>query len=141
MLFTLSTEYLFYFIRIGAKAEIDFHDCAIVQTIEFTAAGANSELPQPMSAQEVENMTLALKTNDGDGHGEHCGGCWSSQGAASSCGSGDCSLKQQAGDGFRDEDLTNSAYVTSQLLLSRLKCCRSRFRVYEASLWPKKFTA
>jgi splicing factor 3A subunit 1 len=32
-----------------------------VQTIEFTAADANSELPPPMSVQEVENMTLAQK--------------------------------------------------------------------------------
>jgi hypothetical protein len=32
-----------------------------VQTIEFTTADANSELPPPMSVQEVENMTLAQK--------------------------------------------------------------------------------
>jgi splicing factor 3A subunit 1 len=32
-----------------------------VQTIEFTAVDANSELPPPMSVQEVENMTLAQK--------------------------------------------------------------------------------
>lgn len=32
-----------------------------MQTIEFTAADANSELPPPMSVQEVENMTLAQK--------------------------------------------------------------------------------
>ena len=44
-----------------AFAEIDWHDYAIVQTIEFTAADANSELPAPMSVQEVENMTLAQK--------------------------------------------------------------------------------
>ncbi|KAF8892613.1 Pre-mRNA splicing factor PRP21 like protein-domain-containing protein [Infundibulicybe gibba] len=44
-----------------ARAEIDWHDNAIVQTIEFTAADANSELPPPMSVQEVENMTLAQK--------------------------------------------------------------------------------
>ncbi|THH14717.1 hypothetical protein EW146_g5648 [Bondarzewia mesenterica] len=42
-------------------AEIDWHDYAIVQTIEFTAADAASELPPPMSVQEVENMTLAQK--------------------------------------------------------------------------------
>lgn len=46
---------------IVAFAEIDWHDYAIVQTIEFTAADANSELPPPMSVQEVENMTLAQK--------------------------------------------------------------------------------
>lgn len=44
-----------------AFAEIDWNDYAIVQTIEFTAADANSELPPPMSVQEVENMTLAQK--------------------------------------------------------------------------------
>ncbi|PFH52369.1 hypothetical protein AMATHDRAFT_46246 [Amanita thiersii Skay4041] len=44
-----------------AFAEIDWHDYAIVQTIEFTAADANAELPTPMSVQEVENMTLAQK--------------------------------------------------------------------------------
>ncbi|KAF8638509.1 hypothetical protein AX16_010492 [Volvariella volvacea WC 439] len=44
-----------------AFAEIDWHDYAIVQTIEFTAADANAELPAPMSIQDVENMTLAQK--------------------------------------------------------------------------------
>ncbi|KAH9946294.1 Pre-mRNA splicing factor PRP21 like protein-domain-containing protein [Epithele typhae] len=44
-----------------AFAEIDWHDYAIVQTIEFTAADATSELPPPMSVQEVESMTLAQK--------------------------------------------------------------------------------
>ncbi|KAJ8517550.1 hypothetical protein ONZ45_g5272 [Pleurotus djamor] len=44
-----------------AFAEIDWHDYAIVQTIEFTVADANAELPPPMSVQEVENMTLAQK--------------------------------------------------------------------------------
>jgi splicing factor 3A subunit 1 len=44
-----------------AFAEIDWHDYAIVQTIEFTAADAPAELPPPMSVQEVENMTLAQK--------------------------------------------------------------------------------
>ncbi|TCD66460.1 SF3a splicing factor complex subunit [Steccherinum ochraceum] len=44
-----------------AFAEIDWHDYAIVQTIEFTQADANSELPPPMSVQEVENMTLTQK--------------------------------------------------------------------------------
>jgi len=45
----------------AAFAEIDWHDYAIVQTIEFTAMDVNSELPPPMSVQEVENMTLAQK--------------------------------------------------------------------------------
>ncbi|KAJ7063103.1 Pre-mRNA splicing factor PRP21 like protein-domain-containing protein [Mycena amicta] len=44
-----------------AFAEIDWHDYHIVQTIEFTSADANSDLPPPMSVQEVENMTLAQK--------------------------------------------------------------------------------
>jgi len=47
--------------HIVAFAEIDWHDYAIVQTIEFTAADAAAELPPPMSVQEVENMTLAQK--------------------------------------------------------------------------------
>ncbi|EIW85252.1 hypothetical protein CONPUDRAFT_117951 [Coniophora puteana RWD-64-598 SS2] len=44
-----------------AFAEIDWHDYAIVQTIEFTAADSNSELPPPMTVLEMENMTLAQK--------------------------------------------------------------------------------
>jgi len=44
-----------------AFAEIDWHDYAIVQTIEFTSADAQSELPPPMSIAEMENMTLAQK--------------------------------------------------------------------------------
>jgi splicing factor 3A subunit 1 len=47
--------------RVVAFAEIDWHDYAIVQTIEFTAADSSAELPPPMSVQEVENMTLAQK--------------------------------------------------------------------------------
>lgn len=46
---------------VEAFAEIDWHDFAIVQTIDFTAADAQSELPPPMSIAEVENMTLAQK--------------------------------------------------------------------------------
>ncbi len=44
-----------------AFAEIDWHDYAIVQTIDFTAADYQAELPPPMSVAEVENMTLAQK--------------------------------------------------------------------------------
>ncbi len=44
--------------RAVAFAEIDWHDYAVVQTIEFTAADAPAELPPPMS---VEKMTLAQK--------------------------------------------------------------------------------
>ncbi|KAH8117529.1 Pre-mRNA splicing factor PRP21 like protein-domain-containing protein [Phellopilus nigrolimitatus] len=44
-----------------AFAEIDWHDYAIVQTIEFTTADANSELPPPMSVNEMVSRTLAQK--------------------------------------------------------------------------------
>ncbi|KZT59751.1 hypothetical protein CALCODRAFT_493254, partial [Calocera cornea HHB12733] len=44
-----------------AFAEIDWHDYAVVQTIEFTPADAAAELPPPMSVQDVESMTLAQK--------------------------------------------------------------------------------
>jgi len=44
-----------------AFAEIDWHDYVVVQTIEFTAADATSDLPVPMSIGEMENMTLAQK--------------------------------------------------------------------------------
>jgi hypothetical protein len=44
-----------------AFAEIEWHDYAIVQTIEFTVADTQAELPAPMSLQQVESMTLAQK--------------------------------------------------------------------------------
>jgi splicing factor 3A subunit 1 len=44
-----------------AFAEIDWHDFAIVQTIEFTQADALSELPAPMTVSDVETMTLTQK--------------------------------------------------------------------------------
>ncbi|EJD06005.1 uncharacterized protein FOMMEDRAFT_104418 [Fomitiporia mediterranea MF3/22] len=44
-----------------AFAEIDWHDYAIVQTIEFTTADANSELPEPMTINEMISRTLAQK--------------------------------------------------------------------------------
>ncbi|GJJ12208.1 hypothetical protein Clacol_006449 [Clathrus columnatus] len=44
-----------------AFAEIDWHDYAIVQTIEFTTADTTAELPLPMSIQEMESMTLSQK--------------------------------------------------------------------------------
>ncbi|KZO95146.1 hypothetical protein CALVIDRAFT_538290 [Calocera viscosa TUFC12733] len=44
-----------------AFAEIDWHDYAVVQTIEFTLADSGAELPPPMSVQEIESMTLAQK--------------------------------------------------------------------------------
>lgn len=44
-----------------AFAEIDWHDYAIVQTIEFTSVDANSELPPPMSSQEMISRTVAQK--------------------------------------------------------------------------------
>jgi len=59
--FDMHSMHLHFPHSVVAFAEIDWHDYAIVQTIEFTAADANSELPPPMSVQEVENMTLAQK--------------------------------------------------------------------------------
>lgn len=44
-----------------AFAEIDWHDYAIVQTIEFTPVDATSELPRPMTMQEMIDTTLAQK--------------------------------------------------------------------------------
>lgn len=44
-----------------AFAEIDWHDYVVVQTIEFTAADATSDLPVPMTIQEMESMTVAQK--------------------------------------------------------------------------------
>ncbi|KAL5490470.1 PRP21 [Sanghuangporus weigelae] len=44
-----------------AFAEIDWHDYAIVQTIEFTTADAASELPPPMTVNEIISRTLAQK--------------------------------------------------------------------------------
>ncbi|KZV90420.1 hypothetical protein EXIGLDRAFT_720355 [Exidia glandulosa HHB12029] len=44
-----------------AFAEIDWHDYVVVQTIEFTAADATSDLPVPMTVSEMENMTLSQK--------------------------------------------------------------------------------
>lgn len=58
---TYQSSEFYLFLFTVAFAEIDWHDYAIVQTIEFTAADAASELPPPMSVQEVENMTLAQK--------------------------------------------------------------------------------
>ncbi|KAF8333989.1 Pre-mRNA splicing factor PRP21 like protein-domain-containing protein [Cantharellus anzutake] len=44
-----------------AFAEIDWHDFAIVQTIEFTQADAQSELPAPMTILEMEELTEKQK--------------------------------------------------------------------------------
>jgi len=46
---------------IVAFAEIDWHDYAIVQTIEFTTADATSELPPPVSLEEMISRTVAQK--------------------------------------------------------------------------------
>lgn len=59
--FHLCLVLLTFYQNVVAFAEIDWHDYAIVQTIDFTGADAASELPPPMSVQEVENMTLAQK--------------------------------------------------------------------------------
>ncbi len=44
-----------------AFAEIDWHDFAIVQTIEFTQADAQSELPAPMTILEMDELTEKQK--------------------------------------------------------------------------------
>lgn len=44
-----------------AFAEIDWHDYAIVQTIEFTPADATSQLPEPMTMHDMIERTLAQK--------------------------------------------------------------------------------
>ncbi|KAG8866315.1 SF3a splicing factor complex subunit, partial [Serendipita sp. 405] len=44
-----------------AFAEVDWHDFAIVQTIEFTGADATSELPVPMTLQQMEARSLEEK--------------------------------------------------------------------------------
>lgn len=44
-----------------AFAEIDWHEFAIVQTIEFTQSDAVTELPAPMTIQQMEERTLAEK--------------------------------------------------------------------------------
>ncbi|ORZ03776.1 Pre-mRNA splicing factor PRP21 like protein-domain-containing protein [Syncephalastrum racemosum] len=44
-----------------AYASIDWHDFVVVETVEFTAADEQQDLPPPMSLSELENMTLAQK--------------------------------------------------------------------------------
>lgn len=44
-----------------AYASIDWHDFVVVETIEFTEADEQMELPPPMSLSELENMSLAQK--------------------------------------------------------------------------------
>ncbi|PVG00197.1 hypothetical protein CPB86DRAFT_805903 [Serendipita vermifera] len=44
-----------------AFAEIDWHEFAIVQTIEFTGADMATELPVPMTIQQMESRALAEK--------------------------------------------------------------------------------
>lgn len=47
--------------KLVAFAEIDWHEFAIVQTIEFTATDAVTELPVPMTLQQMEARALAEK--------------------------------------------------------------------------------
>jgi splicing factor 3A subunit 1 len=42
-----------------AFTEIDWHEFAIVQTIEFTGADTVTELPLPMTIQQMESRALA----------------------------------------------------------------------------------
>lgn len=44
-----------------AYASIDWHDFVVVETVEFTDADEQSELPPPMSLAELESMSLAQK--------------------------------------------------------------------------------
>ncbi|KAI8370651.1 Pre-mRNA splicing factor PRP21 like protein-domain-containing protein [Radiomyces spectabilis] len=44
-----------------AYASIDWHDFVIVETVEFTEADEQTDLPPPMSLSELENMSLAQK--------------------------------------------------------------------------------
>ncbi|CEP09106.1 hypothetical protein [Parasitella parasitica] len=44
-----------------AYASIDWHDFVIVETVEFTDADEQADLPPPMSLSELENMSLAQK--------------------------------------------------------------------------------
>ncbi|KAI8990103.1 Pre-mRNA splicing factor PRP21 like protein-domain-containing protein [Pilobolus umbonatus] len=44
-----------------AYASIDWHDFVVVETVEFTEADENADLPPPMSLSELENMSLAQK--------------------------------------------------------------------------------
>ncbi|KAL7312060.1 SF3a splicing factor complex subunit [Mucor circinelloides] len=44
-----------------AYASIDWHDFVVVETVEFTDADEQTELPPPMSLSELENMSLAQK--------------------------------------------------------------------------------
>ncbi|KAL1916397.1 uncharacterized protein VTP21DRAFT_5588 [Calcarisporiella thermophila] len=44
-----------------AFAQIDWHDFVVVETIEFTDADENMELPVPMLLADLERMTLAEK--------------------------------------------------------------------------------
>ncbi|KAI8141428.1 Pre-mRNA splicing factor PRP21 like protein-domain-containing protein [Fennellomyces sp. T-0311] len=44
-----------------AYASIDWHDFVIVETVEFTEADDQMDLPPPMSLSELENMSLAQK--------------------------------------------------------------------------------
>lgn len=51
----------FFFFCLVAYASIDWHDFVIVETVEFTDADEQAELPPPMSLSELENMSLAQK--------------------------------------------------------------------------------
>ncbi|KAI9312474.1 Pre-mRNA splicing factor PRP21 like protein-domain-containing protein, partial [Dichotomocladium elegans] len=44
-----------------AYASIDWHDFIIVETIDFTEADDQMDIPPPMSLSELENMSLAQK--------------------------------------------------------------------------------
>jgi ethanolamine utilization protein EutA (predicted chaperonin) len=47
-----------------AFASIDWHDFVIVETIEFTVADAESDLPLPMTRKTLENLNSIKKKAD-----------------------------------------------------------------------------
>ncbi|KAI9273660.1 Pre-mRNA splicing factor PRP21 like protein-domain-containing protein [Sporodiniella umbellata] len=44
-----------------AYASVDWHDFVVVETVEFTDADEQADLPPPMSLAELENMSMAQK--------------------------------------------------------------------------------
>lgn len=44
-----------------AFASIDWHDFVVVETIEFTVADAESNLPMPMTLKALENLNIIKK--------------------------------------------------------------------------------
>ncbi len=45
----------------AAFASIDWHDFVVVETIEFTVADSESNLPSPMTIKSLENLNILQK--------------------------------------------------------------------------------